>query len=115
MADRSRRILRLNPGNLPETAALEGLSSGLEQVRRIIARETIGAVSPRRQLLAVDAIGPKHRRRARLRLERVPPALAPAGSRGEAGAVGLSRSTSAGIGRSLGVRRRLESLDVKIR
>lgn len=58
--DRVPRILRINPGSLPEAASLQELSIGLAQVRDRIRRETVGAVSPRRQLLAVDAIMQRH-------------------------------------------------------
>jgi hypothetical protein len=52
----SGRIIRLNPGRLSEGIALEQLSFGLMHVRDQIDRETAGAVSPLRQLAAVDAL-----------------------------------------------------------
>ena len=52
--------LHLNPGSVPEARQLAELSDGLAQVRAIIARETMGAISPRTQLFAVDALMQRH-------------------------------------------------------
>lgn len=51
---------RLNPGRLAEVQALTEFDNGMAQVREIITRETMGAVSPRTQVLAVDAIMQQH-------------------------------------------------------
>ena len=47
-----QRPLLLNPGSLPEARHMEELSRGLANVRSIVIRETVGAVSPVTQLLA---------------------------------------------------------------
>ncbi len=60
MPDRPRRLVRLNPGRLPEAAAMLELSNGLGKVRGVIARETMGAVSPRQQVFAVEALLQRH-------------------------------------------------------
>jgi hypothetical protein len=62
-SERPRRdppFLRINPGPLPEAAELWGLLNGLYQVRDRIRRETAGAVSPTRQLFAVEALMRRH-------------------------------------------------------
>lgn len=50
------RLVRLNPGRLSEGFTVEQLGVGLMRVRDQINRETAGAVSPARQLAAVDQI-----------------------------------------------------------
>lgn len=52
--------MRLNPGNLPEARELFDLGVGVVEVQARIARETAGAVSPRRQLLAAEAVMLRH-------------------------------------------------------
>ena len=56
----SRSIIRLNPGSVPEANQLASVTRALAQVRSQIVRETMGAVSPKRQLRAVDLIMQKH-------------------------------------------------------
>jgi hypothetical protein len=53
-------LFRLNPGSVPEAGQLAAVSRGLAGVRSLIVRETTGAVSPRMQLLAVDALLQRH-------------------------------------------------------
>lgn len=55
-----KAIIKLNPGSVPQAGELASLTRGLAQVRSQIVRETMGAVSPRQQLKAVDLIMQKH-------------------------------------------------------
>ena len=52
--------VHLNPGSVPEARQLAEVTNGLAAVRKIITRETIGAISPRTQLFAVNALMQRH-------------------------------------------------------
>lgn len=53
-------IIKLNPGPVPEARQLESLTRALAHVRSQIIRETMGAVSPKQQLKAVDLLMQRH-------------------------------------------------------
>jgi hypothetical protein len=54
------RLILVNPGPLPEIRLLAEVSRGLDEVRSVVDRETMGAVSPSTQQLAVDSLMQVH-------------------------------------------------------
>jgi hypothetical protein len=54
------KVARLNPGSIQEATELESFTDGVAQVSMRIARQTAGAIDPRRQLLAIGAILKSH-------------------------------------------------------
>jgi hypothetical protein len=55
-----KRLILINPGPLREIRLLAEVSRGLDEVRSVVDRETMGAVSPSTQLLAVDSLMQVH-------------------------------------------------------
>lgn len=55
--------LRLNPGRIPEAAALENLTMELLRLRATIVRESVGVDSPFRKLGAIAHVRDEHSRR----------------------------------------------------
>jgi hypothetical protein len=56
----SKKLLRLNPGDLPEAAQLAAVTREVLSVQEMASREAAGAVSPSRQLLALREVLAKH-------------------------------------------------------
>jgi CHAT domain len=54
------QMLRINPGNLPESEELRRVTDEVGKVQAQASRERAGAVAPRRQLLALREILAKH-------------------------------------------------------
>ncbi len=56
----SKKLLRLNPGDLPESAQLVAVTKEVLTVQEMASRETAGAISPSGQLLALRRVLAKH-------------------------------------------------------
>jgi hypothetical protein len=56
----SKKLLRLNPGDLPESAQLVAVTKEVLTVQEMASRETAGAISPSRQLLTLRRVLAKH-------------------------------------------------------